>query len=244
MSGPPGRCLCDSEHCLPACPAAHPGRQLAPRGVAGLVEAALPTVSHQQRATSSTEQAAMGATGTLLWTIGIYSTSSQHQDPHRTVNAVLPSPHVDSPIDVLNSACFCVSLDTDALARALDSELGQPGLAAMVRQRCPFLFAAQPVFVAAAQLQRMAQVMQAVESVVALPAYRDQVLAAAPAIARLGTAGPLGVFFGYDFHLHEGRLGLIEVNTNAGGAMLNAVLARAQRARAGRLGSREGAPPP
>lgn len=35
--------------------------------------------------------------------------------------------------------------------------------------------------------------------------------------------------FGYDFHLDEGRLGLIEINTNAGGAMLNAVLARAQR---------------
>lgn len=146
------------------------------------------------------------------------------------MNAVLPSPHVGSLIDVLNSACFCVSLDGDALARALDSELGQPGLAAMVRQRCPFVFAAQPVFVAAAQLQRMAQVMQAVESVVALPAYREQVLAAAPAIARLGTRGPLSVFFGYDFHLHEGRLGLIEINTNAGGAMLNAVLARAQRA--------------
>ena len=146
------------------------------------------------------------------------------------MNALLPSPHVGSPIDALNSACFCISLDADALARALDSELGQPGLAAMVRQRCPFLFAAQPVFVAAAQLQRMAQVMQAVESVVALPAYREQVLAAAPAIARLGTRGPLSVFFGYDFHLHEGRLGLIEINTNAGGAMLNAVLARALRA--------------
>jgi hypothetical protein len=146
------------------------------------------------------------------------------------VNAVLPSPHVGSLIDVLNSACLCVSLDGDALARALDSELGQPGLAAMVRQRCPFVFAAQPVFVAATQLQRMAQVMQAVESVVTLPAYREQMLAAAPAIARLGTRGPLSVFFGYDFHLHEGRLGLIEINTNAGGAMLNAVLARAQRA--------------
>lgn len=100
----------------------------------------------------------------------------------------------------------------------------------MVRQRCPFLFAALPVFVATPQLHRMAQVMQAVESVVALPAYREQVLGAAPAIARLGSRGALGVFFGYDFHLSEGHLGLIEINTNAGGAMLNAVLARAQHA--------------
>ena len=145
------------------------------------------------------------------------------------MNAVLSSPPLAS-IDALNRECFCISLDPDALARALDSELGQPGLSEMVGQRCPFLFAALPVFVATPQLQRMAQVMQAVESVVALPAYREQVLAAAPAIARLGTVGPLGVFFGYDFHLSQGHLGLIEINTNAGGAMLNAVLARAQRA--------------
>ena len=145
------------------------------------------------------------------------------------MNAVLSSPPLAS-IDALNRECFCISLDPNALARALDSELGQPGLSEMVVQRCPFLFAALPVFVATPQLQRMAQVMQAVESVVALPAYREQVLAAAPAIARLGTGGPLGVFFGYDFHLNQGHLGLIEINTNAGGAMLNAVLARAQRA--------------
>lgn len=135
-----------------------------------------------------------------------------------------------SAIDALNRACFCVSLDQDALARALDLQLGQPGLSEMIRQRCPFMFAAQPVFLAAPQLQRMAQVVQAVESVVALPAYRDQVLACAPAIAREGNGGPHGAFFGYDFHLSEGSLGLIEINTNAGGAMLNAVLARAQRA--------------
>ena len=149
------------------------------------------------------------------------------------MNAVLTSPQPEAPrssIDMLNSACFCFSLDAQALALALDSELGQPGLSAMVRQRCPFLFAAVPVFVATPQLRRMAQVMQAVESVVALPAFREQVLATAPAIARLGTSGPLGVFFGYDFHLDQGRLGLIEVNTNAGGAMLNALLARAHRA--------------
>ena len=149
------------------------------------------------------------------------------------MNTVLPPTQLDAPrsaIGMLNSACFCLSLDQNALARALDSELGQPGLSEMVRERCPFLFAAMPVFVATPQLHRMAQVMQAVKTVVALPAYREQVLDAAPAIARLGTRGPLGAFFGYDFHLSEGHLWLIEINTNAGGAMLNAVLARAQHA--------------
>lgn len=133
-------------------------------------------------------------------------------------------------IEQFNRECFCLSLDRDALARALDAELGQPGLSGLVREHCPFVFAAQPVFVAAPRIRRMAQVMRAVESVVALPAYREQALAAAPAIARLGNTGPRGVFFGYDFHLEQDRLGLIEINTNAGGAMLNAVLARAQRA--------------
>ncbi len=131
---------------------------------------------------------------------------------------------------MLNRACFCISLDQNALARALESELGQPGLSAMVRGRCPYLFSAQPVFVSVAQLQRMAEVMRAIESVVALPAYQEHVLASAPAIARGGHSGPHSAFFGYDFHLHQGHLGLIEINTNAGGAMLNAVLARAQRA--------------
>lgn len=77
---------------------------------------------------------------------------------------------------------------------------------------------------------RMAQVVHAIESVVALPAYRDDVLATAPAIARHDPGGARGVFFGYDFHVADNSFGLIEINTNAGGAMLNAVLARAQRA--------------
>jgi hypothetical protein len=139
------------------------------------------------------------------------------------------TPASASPIEQLNRDCFCLSLDRNALAHALDAELGQPGLSALMRERCPSVFAAQPVFVAAPQLQRIAQVVRAVESVVALPAYREQALASAPAIARLSAGGALGVFFGYDFHLDGGRLGLIEINTNAGGAMLNAVLARAQR---------------
>lgn len=133
----------------------------------------------------------------------------------------------------LNQACFCISLDPAALERALEAELGRPGLAALLHERCPYVFAAQPVFVAPTQVQRIVEVVRAIEDVVALPAYREAMLADAPEIARLplGGAGPRSVFFGHDFHLSaEGQLGLIEVNTNAGGAMLNAVLARAQRA--------------
>lgn len=77
----------------------------------------------------------------------------------------------------------------------------------------------------------MADVVCATESVVALPAYREHVLSQAPAIARHDPGGAKGLFFfGYDFHLSEGGVGLIEVNTNAGGALLNAVMARAHQA--------------
>jgi hypothetical protein len=76
----------------------------------------------------------------------------------------------------------------------------------------------------------MADVVSAVESVVALPAYREFILRHAPAIARHNPGGIKGVFLGYDFHLEEDRCGVIEINTNAGGAMLNAVMARAHHA--------------
>jgi hypothetical protein len=39
-----------------------------------------------------------------------------------------------------------------------------------------------------------------------------------------------GVFLGYDFHLGNTGPQLIEINTNAGGGLLNALLARAQKA--------------
>lgn len=133
-------------------------------------------------------------------------------------------------LELLNQECFCISLDKAALSASLNRELGTPKLSAMVQERCPYLFASQPIFVPALQIRRMAQVVRAVESVVAMPAYRELVLAQAPTVAQLASNGPLGVFFGYDFHLTGGHLGLIEINTNAGGAMLNAVMARAHRA--------------
>lgn len=130
----------------------------------------------------------------------------------------------------MNSKCFCVSLDQAALRDALASELGSPELLALVEERCPYLFSARPVFISDSQTERMAEVVRAIESVVALPAYRSRVLDGAPAIARHDPGGAKGVFFGYDFHLRGGAIGLIEINTNAGGAMLNAVMARAHRA--------------
>ncbi len=132
-------------------------------------------------------------------------------------------------VEGLNAGCFCVSLDADALSRALQEEVGSPEILQLVQERCPYLFSARPVFVSHTHMNRMERVIKAVESVAALPAYRELVLARSPEIAR-HEQGARGVFFGYDFHVAEDAFGLIEVNTNAGGAMLNAVLGRAHRA--------------
>ena len=130
----------------------------------------------------------------------------------------------------LNRKCFCISLDSETLRQALNSELGSAELMALMEERCPTLFSAQPVFISDSQAKLMADVVSAVEAVVALPAYREHILAHAPEIARHDPGGAKGVFFGYDFHLHEDGIGLIEINTNAGGAMLNAIMARAHHA--------------
>lgn len=132
-------------------------------------------------------------------------------------------------IERLNRDCFCISLDRQALAQALESELGQPGLYALIQQRNPHMFSAQPVFVAGRHIARMRAVVKAVERVAALPSFEQAVLARAPAAARHDPGNP-GVFLGFDFHLEGESLHLIEINTNPGGALLSAVLARAQRA--------------
>lgn len=132
-------------------------------------------------------------------------------------------------IDALNASCLCVSVDDARLERTLQAQFGSPERVALVRERCPYLFSARPVFVAQAHIDRMQRVIAAVESVVALPAYRERVLARAPLVAH-HRPGARGVFFGYDFHVAADSFGLIEINSNAGGAMLNATLARAHRA--------------
>jgi hypothetical protein len=131
-------------------------------------------------------------------------------------------------IQRLNSHCFCISLDQQALHLALAREAGEPDLFELLQERCPTVFAARPVFVSQAQMTRMSELIAAIESVLALPAYREEIRAHSLPIAK-HSSGALGVFMGYDFHATESDFGLIEINTNAGGALLNALMARARR---------------
>jgi len=131
-------------------------------------------------------------------------------------------------IDALNRACHCLTLDESALRRHLEADLDERGLSHAMVDTHPHLFASVPMFVSRDHVLQMARVIEAVETVVATPVYRRAALAWAPEIARFD-AGPLGGLLGYDFHARVMGTRLIEINTNPGGALLNAVLARAQR---------------
>ena len=147
---------------------------------------------------------------------------------------------------------------------ALEQKQREQGEAFFLRivERCPHLFAEAAVFISAAQIQQMREVIEAVERVVKLPGWQDTnpVIPAQAGIqsvenssAQRSHAGnassisPLdsrlrgndepnnvqhsakGVFYGYDFHLNEQGAHLIEINTNAGGGFLNALLLDSQR---------------
>lgn len=129
----------------------------------------------------------------------------------------------------LNRGCACRTLEPERLRRELEADPALAGLHGQIAQGRPHLFSATTVFISPEQYQGMAAIVAAIESVVVLPAWQAATLARAPAIGRLDH-GPRGVFMGFDFHLGEQGPQLIEINTNAGGALLNAVLARAQQA--------------
>ena len=129
----------------------------------------------------------------------------------------------------LNQECFCITLDRDALCQALEREVGDPDFCATFIKTRPHLFSNAPVFLSEGNVAEMLRIVHAIEAATRLPGYRDAALSWAPEIAR-HDFGPRGVFMGYDFHLAADGPKLIEVNTNAGGAFLNALLAKAQRA--------------
>lgn len=131
--------------------------------------------------------------------------------------------------DELNHGCDCRTLDQDLLRQRLENDPGLSGLAQSIAQTRPHLFSDTVVFVSRSMADAIAVTVEAIERVIALPAYQELALSRAPEIARWAF-GPVGVFMGYDFHVGAQGPRLIEINTNAGGALLNAALARAQHA--------------
>ncbi|MDX2166049.1 MAG: hypothetical protein SF182_03270 [Deltaproteobacteria bacterium] len=129
----------------------------------------------------------------------------------------------------LNQSCHCITVDHDKLRDCLETGAATAGVHASILANQPHLFAASPVFLSREQLARMQAVVTAIETVVASEGFHAWAMHLAPPPARVDH-GPRGVFLGYDFHLGADGPQLIEINTNAGGGLLNAALARAQQA--------------
>jgi hypothetical protein len=128
----------------------------------------------------------------------------------------------------LNDCCHCLAIDKDSLRATLFQQQGDDRLYQMLTEERPHLFADVAVFVNEATIQQQRHLIAAIEKVIALPAYQHTVLAYAPRSAAF-IPKARGVFLGYDFHLTPNGSQLIEINTNAGGALLNALLIGSQK---------------
>ena len=113
------------------------------------------------------------------------------------------------------------------MREAIASTLGAHGLPGSLADSHPHLFASLPVYLSQAHIAQVERVVSAVEEAVALSAYQTATLQWAPDIARFDPHSPGGLL-GLDFHLTPSGPRLIEINTNPGGVLLNALLGQAQ----------------
>jgi hypothetical protein len=131
--------------------------------------------------------------------------------------------------EALNRDCFCRTLNVERLREQLETEPSLQGMMENITKTRPNLFSSTVVFISTEMQRQISATVAAIERVAALPGYQMQALSRADASAQ-HNLGPLGVCMGYDFHLSAKGPQLIEVNTNAGGLLLNVALARAQEA--------------
>ena len=136
---------------------------------------------------------------------------------------------VTTATDRLNQRCLCTTLDRKLLADAVGRAANDPAFNVEQLESRPNLLSNVLVFLSSDDIAHMRGIVEVIEAAARLPAYRNAVLAWAPESTQRDF-GPLGAFMGYDFHLDDSGPRLIEVNTNAGGAFINALLAKAQKA--------------
>lgn len=126
--------------------------------------------------------------------------------------------------DVLNRSCFCKTLNRTQLHRYLQADvINQDVLASH-----PQLFSNTSVFISPSHEEKMRCIIGAIKRVVELPGYSQRVLTQTSNHITANGMEVEGVFMGYDFHMSEHGPKVIEINTNAGGAFLNAALVSAQ----------------
>ena len=127
---------------------------------------------------------------------------------------------------------LCITLDYKALCRAVDKRSTIPVSAPRnsIKEPARIYCRARRCCLSKSDTNGMIRIVLAIEA-----AARLCLVTARPPCRghrRLPgeTSGLQGAFMGYDFHLAPDGPRLIEVNTNAGGAFLNALLAKAQLA--------------
>lgn len=132
-------------------------------------------------------------------------------------------------MEELNRACFCLAVEKDALRLELQKATSPEVLLEIFAESRANLFSSLPVYVSRKHLEQVQNVVSAIENVVVSPAYQQATMSWAPSIARFDPGSPGGLL-GLDFHLDATGPRLIEINTNPGGVLLNAILANAMRA--------------
>jgi hypothetical protein len=133
------------------------------------------------------------------------------------------------PAAELNRYCQCLTLDQGALQAQLRQSLRQQSLSPEPLSPDPMLgrehlFAPYSVFLNSAQQQAMDACIGAVEKVILLPAFAGEIAG----LDQFPDQGTRGVFMGFDFHPTAQGASLIEINTNAGGAFLSALMTHSQ----------------
>ena len=126
----------------------------------------------------------------------------------------------------LNRLCECTLVDVMDVRESLGA--GGKGAKRLDPTLHANLFSPYALFVDRESLALMEAVAQATFSVAQNPMYADRVLGWAPEIAR-HDPGSIGGVLGLDFHLTVAGPRLIEINTNPGGLLLNAVLLESVR---------------
>lgn len=128
------------------------------------------------------------------------------------------------PTAELNRYCHCITLDRGALEAQLHQSLRQNKLSPDPVPGHEQLFAPYGVFINEVQQKVMAETVRALEKVISLPAFVDQI----EGLEQCPDQDTRGLFTGFDFHPTADGASLIEINTNAGGAFLSALMTHSQ----------------
>lgn len=131
--------------------------------------------------------------------------------------------------EALNKGCACKTLDTGLLKSQLEKDPLLQGLFDDIVTNRPNLFSATTVFLGPKELIAMNELIAVIEKIIKAPSFQEIIFERSPAIS-IKSFGPEGIFMGYDFHMSDDGPKLIEINTNAGGGLLNLELAKAQQA--------------